>query len=404
MFVAERDDLQAERLSAAVSRVMAVRDVTVGRPEQGFIVRYRGRLLIDSAEAFDALEPLFHRAGMTLLLKEEEGDHVFLAIPGLPEPRASNPWLNLALFVATLFTVLLTGAGATERGAAILQNEGLWPGFLHAYREGIPFALSLLGILLAHEFGHYLAARYHKTPVTLPYFIPFPGNILGTMGAFIRLKAPPKNRRILLDIGIAGPLAGLVIAIPVLLYGLSLSQVTSLPRDPSAVGGLVLEGNSLLYLAAKYVVKGELLPAPADYGGVSPLLYWIRYFFVGLPAPLGGRDVLLHPVAWAGWAGLLVTALNLIPAGQLDGGHVIYTLFGRHAGRIRPFILFALVVLGMIWPGWLLWAMLILVLGRYHAQPLDEVTPLNPARRALAYLGLVVLILVFVPIPLRGFL
>lgn len=403
MWVAERSDVQAERLLAVVRTVMEVRDVTLGKPEQGFLVRYRGRLLLDSAEAYDRVEVAFKHAGMTPLLREEEGDHVFLAIPGLPEPKASNPWINLILFLATLFTVLLTGVSSTERGAAILQDQGIWPGLLHAYREGIPFAASLLGILLAHEFGHYLAARYHKTAVTLPYFLPFPGNILGTLGAFIRLKAPPKNRRVLLDIGLAGPLAGLVVAVPVLLYGLSLSQITTLPRDPSTMGGLLMEGNSLLYLAAKYVVTGELLPSPADYGGLSPLLYWLRYLFVGLPAPLGGRDVLLHPIAWAGWAGLLVTALNLIPAGQLDGGHVIYTLFGRRAARVRRYVLLALVGLGFVWQGWLLWALLVYFLGRGYAEPLDEVTPLNPARRALGLLGLVVFILVFVPVPLRAF-
>ncbi len=260
------------------------------------------------------------------------------------------------------------------------------------------FAFSILAILLAHEFGHYLAARYHGTAVTLPYFIPFPLSYFGTMGAFIRLKEPPKNKRILLDIGIAGPLAGLVVAIPILFLGLYLSNLDSLPLSANA--GVQLEGNSILYLLSKYIVFGQWLPNPGSYGGLHPVIYWIRYFFTGMPAPLGGTDVVLHPVAWAGWAGLLVTALNLIPAGQLDGGHVLFVLLGNKARAILPFILTALVVLGTVWPGWWLWAFLIFILGRTYAEPLDQITALDPNRRAVAILGLVVFILVFTPVPL----
>jgi membrane-associated protease RseP (regulator of RpoE activity) len=163
---------------------------------------------------------------------------------------------------------------------------------------------------------------------------------------------------------------------------------------------LTIEGNSLLYLFSKFLVFGQLLPTPSDFGGLSPLVYWVRYFFTGQPLPLGGLDVMLHPVAWAGWAGLLVTALNLIPAGQLDGGHVIYVLFGRKAEVLLPFILVALVMLGFFWPGWWLWAFLIFLLGRMHAEPLDQITSLDPQRRAVAILGLVIFVLVFTPVPL----
>jgi membrane-associated protease RseP (regulator of RpoE activity) len=268
--------------------------------------------------------------------------------------------------------------------------------------RGVPFAASMLAILLAHEFGHYLAARYHKTAVSLPYFIPFPFSPLGTLGAAIRLKEPPKNKRVLLDIGLAGPLAGLIIAIPILILGLSLSDLGTLPLNPDAWSDQILEGNSVLYLALKYLVKGRLLPAPVDYGGVDPILYWVRYFFIGLPLPYGGLDVFMHPLAWSGWAGLLVTALNLIPAGQLDGGHISYVLFGRKATKIVPYIIIALVLLGIFWWGWLLWAGLIFFLGRIYAQPLDDITPLDDRRRALAIFGLIVFVLVFTPIPLMS--
>ncbi len=269
--------------------------------------------------------------------------------------------------------------------------------------QGIPFGASILAILLAHEFGHYLAARYHKSAVTLPYFIPFPLSYFGTMGAFIQLKEPPKNKRILHDIGVAGPLAGLVVTIPILLIGLWLSPVEVInPVGPEG-SGFILEGNSIAYLFAKYVIHGELLPAPQSYGGLSPVLYWVRYLFTGQPAPLGGRDVLMHPMAWAGWAGLLVTALNLIPAGQLDGGHALYVLFGRKARRALPVILIALTLLGLVWSGWWLWVLLIFFLGQRHAEPLDQITQLDPVRKKIAIATLIIFVFIFTPIPLQQF-
>ena len=218
------------------------------------------------------------------------------------------------------------------------------------------------------------------------------------MGAFIRLKEPPRNKRVLLDIGITGPLAGLVVAIPVLLLGLSLSTVEPVQVQPGT--GLLLEGNSILYLLAKYTIFGQMLPAPSSYNGLPPLLYWLRYYFTSQPLPIGGMDVWISPVAWAGWAGLLVTALNLIPAGQLDGGHVIYTLLGRRSRLLLPFILVALVLLGFVWQGWWLWAALILILGRFQAEPLDQITTLDPRRVVVAILGLIIFVLVFTPVPL----
>jgi membrane-associated protease RseP (regulator of RpoE activity) len=133
-------------------------------------------------------------------------------------------------------------------------------------------------------------------------------------------------------------------------------------------------------------------------------LYWVRYFFTGTPAPFGGRDVMMHPLAWAGWAGLLVTALNLIPAGQLDGGHTLYVLFGKKARRVLPFILGGLLLLGLAWQGWWLWAALIYFLGRRYAEPLDQITQLDPRRRVIAIIVLVIAVLVFMPIPLLQFM
>jgi membrane-associated protease RseP (regulator of RpoE activity) len=398
------DDTQRlqDRLLRAVRNVMTVEDITIGRPIDRFVVRFRGQIFLDPEDAYQQLEPVFEQAGTTLLFRAEGDSHSIIAVPGVIQAQPSNPIVNLILFAITLLTVLLAGV----QDDSLVETHGLVVGLILSLPQGIPFAVSLLAILLAHEFGHYLAARYHKTPVTLPYFIPFPGGILGTMGAFIRLKAPPRNRRVLLDIGLAGPLAGFIVAVPVLLLGLSLSEVGTLPTTlPSGDGifGLTIEGNSILYLAMKYLVKGELLPSPVSFEGLNPVLYWIRYFFVGLPMPLGGRDVLLHPIAWAGWAGLLVTALNLIPAGQLDGGHILFVLFGRKAQRLWPIIVLALIVMGFVWTGWFIWAGLIFFLGRTYAQPLDDITPLGDRRKLLAILGLVIFVLVFIPVPLQTF-
>jgi membrane-associated protease RseP (regulator of RpoE activity) len=153
----------------------------------------------------------------------------------------------------------------------------------------------------------------------------------------------------------------------------------------------------------KFIVFGQWLPEPQNFQGIAPIIYWFRYFFTGRPVPFGGVDVLLHPIAWAGWAGLLVTALNLIPAGQLDGGHVLFVLVGQKARAVVPFILVFLLVLGTVWSGWWLWAFLIFFLGRVFAEPLDQITPLDGRRKAVAIFGLLVFFLVFTPVPLSMF-
>ena len=374
-----------------VSRVFRIEDVTSEDPQKGFFLRYRGELLNeDSAQAYDQLAELLSQYNATPLFRIEDGRQVIYLAPKQPEPQKDKVSTNIILFILTVFSVMLAGA----------QPEGPMPndlvGQLLALGKSIftgwPFALSLLGILLAHEFGHYFMSVYHKTPATLPYFIPFPLSPLGTMGAAILMRGTPKNKRILFDIGIAGPIAGLVVAIPVLFYGLSLSTLGTIEPNPNGF----IEGNSLLYLFAKYVTFGQLLPAPLEPQGI---FYWVRYFFTGGPVPFGGTDVFIHPVAFAGWAGILVTALNLIPAGTLDGGHVIYGLFGDKARKAFPFIVGLLVAFGIFWSGWWLWAALLFWLGRVHAQPLDQITTLDPTRRLIAYSMIIVFFLVFTPVP-----
>lgn len=387
----------ADRLKSVVGRVMQISDTTLGGNGAAYDVRFRGRLVVDSAEAYTEVAEGFQPHGFTPLFRRDGDSDVVYAAAGVLNPPPSKVWVNVLMFGLTVLSVLFTGA--TLQADALPTSSNVVAYIL----SGWPFAVSILGILGTHELGHYFAARHHKVAVTLPYFIPFPLSYFGTMGAFIRLKAPPTNKRVLLDIGLAGPLAGLVVAIPVLVIGLLLSEVDTLPTVIAPQTQFMLEGNSILYLATKFLVFGELLPAPASYGGVPPLLFWVRYFFLGTPAPLGGHDVLLHPVAWAGWAGLLVTGLNLIPAGQLDGGHIMYVLLGKRAGRLLPLIIGALLLMGLLWSGWFFWAFLIYFLGRAHAEPLDQITELDPTRRALAILGMVIFALVFTPIPLRIF-
>ena len=387
--------VQNDVYTAIVARFFRIDDTTWGDDKKGYMVRYRGALYDhDSATVYDQLTHALREYYVTPLFRLEENQQIILLMKGIIQPKPSKMWGNILFFFLTVISVTFAGAYYFSNSNIPSSISG-WINFMIS---GLPFAISLMAILVCHEFGHYLAGRYHKTAVTLPFFIPFPLSYFGTMGAFIQLKEPPKNRRILLDIGIAGPLAGLAVAIPVLLLGLYLSPVTRLPFVLPP--GQIFEGNSLLYLLMKLIVKGQLLPQPLTYAGMNPIIYWIRYIFTGAPLPAGGWDIITSPIAWAGWAGLLVTSLNLIPAGQLDGGHIMYVLLGKRSVKLLPFILVILVLLGFAWSGWWLWAALIFFLGRAHAEPLDQITPLDPKRRLLAIFGVLVFFLVFIPVPL----
>lgn len=396
-------EINHEALHKLVERIFQIDDITIGDPKKDFILRYRGMLKTkDSEKAYDELAKKLKPLGITPLFRWEGKRHVIILIPGLPEMKPSNPWVNLVLFILTVLSVLLTGVlfGMEEMPP---EGTGIGGWALLLLRSGWPFAVSMMAILGAHEFGHYFMGRYHGVHVTLPYFIPFPFSQFGTMGAFIRMKEIPRNRKVLLDIGIAGPLAGLAVAIPVLFLGLSLSELSVLPMGSSAEVMFQMEGNSILYLLAKYIIFGKLLPEPHIYN-LSPVLHWLRYFFTGQPFPWGGTDVMMSSVAWAGWAGLLVTAMNLLPVGQLDGGHVMYVLIGRkRAEKLYPIVLMLLIGLGFVWPGWWFWAVLLFLIGRRYAEPLDQITPLDEKRKWLAVLALVMFVLTFTPVPLTLF-
>ena len=386
-----------DRVTPIVQRVMAVEDVTTGGPKDNFALRFRGRLRgEDVPAAYDELSNALRPLQITPLFRWDGDRHAVLLLEGLYPTKPANPTINLVLFILTIISVLISGA---LFGISDPLPAGIFPAALALIERGWPFAVSLIVILGAHELGHYFVGRAHGVNVTLPYFIPFPFSPFGTMGAFINMKEPPKNRRHLLDIGIAGPLAGLIFAIPITIIGLSLSKLDPISLQPGTA--FTLEGNSILYLLLKFLIFGKWLPQPTSFGNLPPLLYWLRYFFTGTPVPLGGLDVMIHPVAWAGWAGILVTAMNLIPAGQLDGGHMIYALLGRkNAARLFPVILVILFGLGFFWSGWWLWVALIFLLGRSYAEPLDQITELDGKRKALAILALIIFLLVFIPVPL----
>jgi membrane-associated protease RseP (regulator of RpoE activity) len=282
-----------------------------------------------------------------------------------PVAPAADPirWrLALALFGVTLLTTLL--AGALQRGGDPLHR----PADLIL---GIPFSFTLMTILLVHEMGHYLTARRHHVAVTLPYFIPMPVSFIGTMGAFIRIRQQIPTKRALIDIGASGPLAGFVVAIVAVAVGIPLS-VPMPVGAPDLTGGLRL-GDSLIFAGL------------------------VKLF--GVPVP-EGSELVLHPAAFAGWVGLFVTCLNLLPVGQLDGGHVAYAVLGRRQRAISRVVVVALLVAGAFgWRGWLVWGVLIFVLGTGHPPTMDEYRPLDPARRRLGWISLAVFVLTFTPTP-----
>jgi membrane-associated protease RseP (regulator of RpoE activity) len=298
--------------------------------------------------------------GRTLVLVAEDGP-----------PR--EKWLvNATLFALALLS--MTIAGATFAGIPADWH----PPSIAALRVGLTFSIPLAAILAAHESGHYLAARRYRVNASPPYFIPFPPQLglLGTMGAFIRLRSPLYDRRTLFDIGVAGPFAGIVVAIPVLLVGLAHSATAMLPNVPLAHQVIVVEGFHLLL-------------------GDSLLLALCR-------AIVGAHGTIaLTPLAIAGWTGMFITCLNLLPLAQLDGGHITFALFGSAQSWVARFFWLLLIPLGRLWQGWWLWAVLSLVIGRGqlgHPMLIAPERPLDAKRRVLAWLAIALLLMTFTPL------
>lgn len=298
--------------------------------------------------------------------------------PPLPyEVPKQRLWLHLLLLLLTLFSTTLVGAHMQynfshnlpffdiERLSSVftigLQSPAL-------FMAGLPFSLTLLTILMAHELGHYAACVYYGVDASLPYFLPSPVPVTGTFGAFIRIRSAIRRKKILFDIGIAGPLAGFVFLLPALGVGLAFSKV--LPGI-NHQGTIQLGVPALEWLAEKLI-----------FPGVQP------------------SDIYLHPVARAAWVGMFATALNLLPAGQLDGGHVVYALLGRTQKWITNIFLVALVPMGKFWTGWWFWAIILFFFARKHP-PLYDSTAIGESRVKLGILALVIFILCFSLTPIN---
>lgn len=358
---------KAERdiLGTSVAEVLVIREQTVVPHDVQPGRRWVGSLRVPADEALERLKPVFARRNFTAMVQEtNKSDEVaIVAMPGIVEPTSSRLWLAQLLFVLTVISTIVIGANPTT------APDGT---FIWQWADGLMYSGTLLSILLAHELGHFIAARRLGVAVSYPFFIPMPLVIFGTMGAFIQMKEMPPDRRALFTIAVAGPLAGLVLAIPLTLLGLYLSTVGPLPTE----GPYLLEGNSLLYAGMKWLIFGQWLPN-------------------------GSEDVLLHPIAWAGWAGMLVTALNLLPAGQLDGGHVVFALLGRRLGQIVTYgVIGLMIAMGFSWEGWWVWAVMILFLANRHVPILNDVTPLTERQRLIGFFMLVIFVLMFTPTPL----
>ncbi len=265
-------------------------------------------------------------------------------VPVQLQPRKRKLWLHILLFVLTVATTTLAA--------------------------GPLYSASVLSILTAHEFGHYFAARYHRVPATLPYFIPFPLPPLGTMGAVIRMSGYIPNRRVLFDIAAAGPIAGLVLAFPLSLAGLYLSQHVPIPGETE---NWISLGDPLIFRAMQWLLFGA---KPED------------------------TELLLHPIAFGGWVGLFVTALNLLPISQLDGGHINYALFGRRSKVVAGIAFLALAILTAI-QGFQYVIMLILLwyMGISHPPTMDDSVGLGAGRRRIGVVLWIVFVLCFTPAP-----
>jgi membrane-associated protease RseP (regulator of RpoE activity) len=325
-------------------------------------------------------------------LRQRGQQIALIAQPGIVVVQPNNPWVNLGLALVTILSVLFTGAA--------YECQCLPPQTLAQWLGGLPMMLALMLILMAHEFGHYFAARYHKVSVTLPYFIPLPLiSPVGTLGAFIRLRSPFKTKKQLFDIGVAGPLGGLIFAIPLILWGVAASPIQELNRIPNSS---MLEGNSIFYLSVKYLIHGQLLPSFEAYDGL-PLVQEFLLLLGGVIPAGGGADIFIGSVAFAAWFGLLVTAMNLIPVGQLDGGHIVYCILGERARFLGMALVFVMFLAGIFWwQGWLIWAIITsLIVGPGHPPPLNDLVPLGLGRTILAYLMLFIFFILFMPNPLQ---
>jgi Zn-dependent protease len=370
-----------EQLAQAIGDLYIVQDsqqlgrMIANRPMTAIV--FRGRLLQDAEHAYPVITERLKPMGFTPMMERRGEVDILIALEGVIRTRTvSSPvWLHVLLLVITIITTTLSGAQFQGYRVDIVLNEIFQRGNLSyiwtTIQAGAPFAFTLLLILGVHEMGHYLAARRHGVDVTLPYFIPFPLiGILGTLGAVIFIKSPLTNRKQLFDVGISGPLAGFVVALVAFIIGLFLT-----PSDRPNMAFFMAFGN-------------ERLGMPLLLQGLGDVL---RPDIMNL-----SRFVARQPVALAAWFGMLLTVLNLLPIGQLDGGHVMYTLFGRAAWTIALVVFSMMLFLGLsgIFPSLIFFALLALLTGLRHPPPGNDITVLDPRRKAIGYATIVLFFLI----------
>lgn len=347
--------IRTDELNALRARVIDIMAVEDQRMEDGRAITFTGRLRVEAEEAFNRLKAHFVELGYVPLLRENDSGErqIIVAIRGkLQSTLAQRPWVNLGLLAATVATTVFAGG----QYARLLAGDDTLSSIENILSYGVPFAATLLLILGAHELGHYIQARRHRLPVTLPFFIPVPFG-LGTFGAFIQLRGPVENRRALFDVGVGGPIAGLVVAIPLFIAGLIMSVVTDSPAPPTR--SMLMD-----------LLIAIFLPGAATNG------------------------ILLNPVLLAARFGLIITAINLLPIGQLDGSHIAYAALGRRWARWIGYATIAImVVLGIVSsPTWFVWIGFALLSGMHHPAPMNDITPLD-LRRNVAFLATAVLFL-----------
>jgi membrane-associated protease RseP (regulator of RpoE activity) len=293
-----------------------------------------------------------------------------------PRPKFQDRvWLHILLFVLTIATTTLVGASQYASFLTDFLDRGLPMPVRSLILRGFWYSGTILAILGCHELGHYFACRYYDVDASLPFFLPAPLPLTGTLGAFIRIREPIPAKRMLFDIGIAGPIAGFVVAVPALFIGLAMSHVVRIP--PHFTGAEL--GEPLLFKLASWLVWGN---------------------------PPRGYSINMHPVAFAAWFGLLATALNLFPIGQLDGGHISYSVLGRKSSNVTLTMIAAAIVLTYYSASWLVWTGLMLVMlavfGRHHPPVPDEDVPLDRTRMILALVALGMFVLCFTPAPISS--
>lgn len=342
-----------------LKKKMFVIDTMVG----GHFIVVLGRLYEPLEQTIQEIKDFCNQYEYTPFFSEEGIYHKIMIgrVPMVIDKQ--KVWLNVLLFIATLFTTLL--AGSLNSGVNPFEN-------FSNILVGIPFSFSLMAILTCHELGHYFVSKRYGMVTSLPYFIPVPFHFLGTFGAIIRMKSIVPSRKVLLKVGMAGPLCGFLVALIVSIIGISLSEV----KMAQSGGSYLKLGDSILF----YLLGKIFHPSVPD-----------------------GADIFLHPMAFAGWIGFLVTSMNLIPIGQLDGGHIAYSILLKRQKILYIPIIIGLIGFGILWQGWIIWGLLAFILARREPLIQDTITPLPGRERFYALLALIVLILTFIPQPFSIF-